>query len=180
MLKWKLLTAASVLVILLCGACGLLFYEPPPKPPMTLFVGVQTVRVEVTNKSTTHRMDTDSLRDALVRAIDAEKGKTRLRATIVGDADCVLILDLLDEDAREVWTDPRQDAEVWQFQAKFYVKLTSKQGQVLWGAPWYTSEKFEFRKIQEKKITPGWSDASLRNFLSSNWASALVYKLVSQ
>src|SRR5579863_7606513 len=117
MLKRKLLALACLAGILVCGACGLIFREPPPPPPpMTLFIGVRTVRVEVANKTATHQMDTGSLRDTLVRVINAQKGRTRLQATTAGDADCVLSLIVLDEDEREIWTDPKQDAAMWRFE----------------------------------------------------------------
>jgi hypothetical protein len=178
MFRRQLLTLVCVAGILVCGACGLMFREPPP--PMTLFVGVHTVRVEVTDKTATHQVDTDSLRDALVREINGQKGRIRLEAIGAGDADCVLSLNVLDEDGREVWTDPRQDAALWRFQAKFAAKLTGKEGQILWSVPWPTSEQFEFRDIQKKKITPGWEDPGLRKQLSFMWASALVNVLIYQ
>jgi hypothetical protein len=180
MYKRKLLTAACFAGILICGACGLMFAPTPTPPRKTLFVGIHTVRIEVADKSANPQLDTVSLRDALVREINAQRGKIRLEAISAGDADCVLSLVVLDEDGREVWTDPKQDAAFWQFQAKFAVNLTGKQGQILWSLPWPTSHQFEFRDIQKNNITPGWGDPGLRKQLSFTWASALVNWLVYQ
>ena len=180
MFKRQLVTLACVVGILVCGACGLMFEPSPTPPPMTRFVGIHTVRVEVTNQTATHQLDTESLRDALIREINAQKGRIRLEAVSAGDADCVLSLNVLDEDGREVWTDPKQDSALWQFQAKFDVKLTGKKGQILWSVPWPSSHQFQFRDIQKKNITPGWGDPGLRKQLSFMWASALVNFLAYQ
>src|SRR5579863_5365054 len=134
MIEKKLLTLVCAVGVLGCGACGLLFREPPPPPPrMQLFIDVRTVRVEVFNHTATHGIDPAALKAAVIRQINLSRKRTPLRAIAEGEADCVLTLDVVEEEqylagASGERVDSEQDALEWQFHAVMSAALTGKMG----------------------------------------------------
>jgi hypothetical protein len=179
MLKRKLLTIACVAGILVCGACGLFIREPPP--PMTLFVGVRTVRVAVTNKSTTHQIDLDAVRQAIIKELNSPFHQSHMLAVAEGDADCTLNLEILDEDARESIQDPKRDGALWNFKALISAKLERKDGRQLWTRThWPFESTYGFYHLHGKTITNGWIEPGFRKEfderVTSELVSVLVYK----
>jgi hypothetical protein len=178
MLDKKLLTVACVAGILVCGACGMFDREPPP--PMTLFVGVHTVRVVVTNTSSTHQIDVDALRQAVVNEFNNPSHQSHMLAVAEGDADCTLSLDIVDEDARESFEDPKKDGAVWQFKALIDTKLTGRDGKQLWAVARRPIEStYGFYHLHGKTITDGWSDRGFRKEFDARVALVIVRNVLS-
>ncbi|MDR3752643.1 MAG: hypothetical protein P4K93_03385 [Terracidiphilus sp.] len=102
MLKKKLLTIAGVLAILACGACflpPLPSHEPPP-PVRNRLDGVQNIRVEVTNASPSHHLDSADLARKVAEAINEKPWKTKIGAHVGKEAageDAVLFITVLSE-----------------------------------------------------------------------------------
>jgi hypothetical protein len=188
MLGKKLLTVAFVLGILACGACGLAFRESPP-PPMQLFVGVRTVRVEVSNKTPTHHFDPVALQAAVIRDLNQARKRTALQAVAAGDADSTLTLTVVDEDEYQADTQGNRvvsgvNPAWWQFRAVMSVQLTAKDGRQLWADPaWKVFCRQSVAQMQRRNLNAGWEDAEFRQAFFSNWfvngqAGLLVYEIL--
>jgi hypothetical protein len=179
MLNKKLLTLACAVGILVCGACGM--FDRPLPPPMTLFVGIHTVRVVVTNKSATHQIDADGVQQAIIKELNMPSNQTHMRAVPDGDADCTLSLDILDEDARKSIQDPQRDGALWSFRALFSTKLTGKDGKPLWAkTKWPYESNFGFYRLHGRDITNAWTEPAFRKEFNESLASQLVEELLSK
>jgi hypothetical protein len=182
MLKRKLLTLACVAGVLICGACGMMFREPaPPKPPMTLFVGIHTVRVVVTNSSATRYLDSGLIQREIVSQLNLPTNQSHLRAVIEGDADGTLSLDVVQEDAQEDGEDANQTGDHWLFHAVAAVKLTNRTGQVLRAeSRWNAWHPVVFNEFQQRNFTPGWSDPAIRTEFAVLLARQLAHQIAFQ
>ena len=152
-----------------------------PLPRMTLFVGVHTMRVVVTNTSATHQLDPGGIQQALIRGFNSSTNRTHFTASADGDTDCTLSLNILEEDAREQKAWAGADGADWLFHAVISVKLVNKDGRVLWDKPdWSISHYWVFEHIQQNRITPGWNEPEfLKQFdtdLVSNFVVDILYK----
>ena len=185
----KAFTLFCVVGVLLCGACGLIFREPPR--PMHHFVDMRTVRVEVSNRTETHEIDPVAMKAAVIRAINASKKRTPLRAVADGDADCTLTLDVTKEEEylanlQSKPVDSENDADWWQFHALIAAELKSKDGLTLWSNQnWSSRHEFTVSEMKKKTLTPGWHDAKFRSvFFAKDFvpdiAAQFVYDLLVQ
>ncbi len=185
----KAFTLFCVAGVLLCGACGLTFREPPRQ--MHHFVDMRTVRVEVSNNTATHEIDSAALKAAVIREINASRKRTPLRAVADGDADCTLKLNVAKEeeylaDAQSKPVESENDALSWQFHGVISAELKSKDGRTLWSnQDWHTSHTVAVVWMKGKTPTPGWQDAKFRSaFFANNFirdtASQFVYELLAQ
>jgi hypothetical protein len=179
MFKRQLLTLACVAGILVCGACGLMFREPPPR--MTLFVGVHTMQVVVTNTSATHQLDPGGIQQALIRGFNLSTNRTHFTASTDGDADCMLSLNIVEEDAHEQKAWAGADGADWVFHAVISAKLVDKDGRVLWAKPdWSFRNVYNFEHIQQRKITPGWNEPEFLKQFDVYLASNFVVDILSK
>jgi len=148
---------------------------------MTLFVGIHTVQVVVTDTSAAHQIDTGAVQQALIRELNARSNHTHFRAMTEGDADCKLSLDIVDEEGHETRAYPGVDGADWQFHAVTSVRLTGRDGHLIWANPTLPMwDRYFFRKIKQRKITPGWSDPTFREEFAKALASQLVYQVLSK
>jgi hypothetical protein len=179
MLNRKLLTVACVVGILVCGACGMFVREPPP--PMTLFVGVHTVRVVVTNTSSTHQIDVDALRQAVVNEFNKPSHQSHMVAVAEGDADCTLSLDIVEEDARKSVEDPKLDGASWEFKALTDTKLVGRDGKQLWAeTKWPNESSYGFYHLHGRTITNAWSERGFRKEFDAMVALVTVRNVLSK
>jgi hypothetical protein len=185
----KAFTLLCVVGVLLCGACGLFFREPPAS--MHHFVDMRTVRVEVSNNTATHEIDPVAMKAAVIRAINASKKRTPLRAVADGDADGTLTLDVAKEEEylanfQSQPVDSENDAAMWRFHAVISGELKSKDGLTLWSNQnWPSWRGFSVTEMKKRTPTPGWHDAKFRSvFFTKDFvpdiASQFVYELLSQ
>lgn len=99
----KLLTLASVVGILACGACflpPLPEHKPAPPPIRNGLDGVQSIRVEVVNASPSHHLVPAALAQRVVTAINSQPWQTNVNAHVGKDAeseDAVLAITVLSE-----------------------------------------------------------------------------------
>jgi hypothetical protein len=157
-----------------------MFVREPP-PPMTLFVGVHTVRVVVTNTSETHQIDVNALRQAVVNEFNKPSHQSHMLAVAEGDADCALTLDIVAEDAHAHNRDGKRDGVVFEFSALINAKLTRKDGQTLWADPhWPIHDLYPFDHLHGKTITDGWTGPGALKAFDTGLASRLVYEILSK
>jgi hypothetical protein len=177
MVKRRLLTIACVTGILAFGACGMFDRQPPP--PMTLFVGVHTVRVVVTDSSATHQIDVNGLREAVVKELNAPSNQTHFRAVTEGDADCTLTLDIVSEDARAHIQDMQKDGALWNFKALISTTLRRTDGQQLWTkANWPVESTYGFYHLHGREIGNAWIEPGFRKGFNARVSSQLVGELL--
>jgi hypothetical protein len=182
MLGKKLLTVACALGILALGACfGPVGEYRPPRPPMNLFTGIQTVRVVITNSSPSHYLDPAVIQRDVVTDFNISGNQTNVHAVIEGDGDSTLTLDVAEEDAHQIKGNAGGKSASWQFHAVGMAKLTNREGQVLWADPnWNVSYTRAYYDIQKWNITPGWSDVVSRNRFNENLADQLFHQIAFQ
>jgi hypothetical protein len=179
MLDKKLLTVACVVGIVVCGACGMFEREAPP--PMTLFVGVHTVRVVVTNTSKTHQIEADAVRQAVVKEFNKPSHQSHMLAVAEGDADCTLSLDIVEEDARKGVEDPKGDGASWEFKALIDTKLAGRDGKQLWAVTkWPIDSTYGFYHLHGRTITNAWSERGFRNEFDAMVALETVRNVLSK
>jgi len=148
---------------------------------MSLFVGAQTIRIVVADTSATHQVDTEALRQALIRNFAAPSNHAPLRTPTEGNADRTLSLEIIDEDGHETKAYPSVDGAAWQFQVVISASLTNREGQLLWTNPsWPFSHRHFLRGIHQREVIPGWSDPGFRKQFDADLASRLVYKIISR
>jgi hypothetical protein len=157
-----------------------MFVREPP-PPMTLFVGVHTVRVVVTDTSATHQVDVDALRQAVVNEFNNASHQSHMLAVAEGDADSTLSLDIVEEDARESVDNPKRDGADWEFKALIDTKLAGRDGKQLWSATrWPFDSTYGFYHLHGRTITNGWSDPGFRKEFDARVALVTVRNVLSK
>ena len=136
-------TLAGAIGILACGACfGPSNYKPPPPPPIQIDLrGIHTVRVEVTDISESHHIDTAALAKRTYQVLNAYSKDTGVAAVEQRKpANATLNITLLDvlvvPDTPPTGTDVRR----WSIQLRYSASLTSHDGVVLWSKSDFTKK----------------------------------------
>jgi hypothetical protein len=131
----KLLTLAGVVGILACGACFLppLPQHKPVPPPIRFGLdGVQSIRVEVANASSSHYLDSAALERKIADAINEQSWKTKVSAHVgkeAGGEDAVLNITVLSETVEPA---PAAETGRLTFVIKDSATLTRLNGALLW------------------------------------------------
>jgi len=177
------LTVACAIGILACGACfGPSNYKPPPPPPIQIDLrGIHTVRVEVTDISESHPIDTAALANRMYQVLNAYRNDTGVAAVEQGKpADATLKITLVD--VLVVAETPPAGANVrsWSIQLRYSASLTSHDGVVLWSKSDF-SNKFSGTGNTAENAEAFWQRASasypwINNTLSVQIVRQMYYE----
>jgi len=179
MVKRRLITVGCVAGILAFGACGMFYREPPP--PMTLFVGVHTVRVVVTDSSAAHQMDVNAFRAAVLKELNAPSHQTHFLAVSEGDADCTLTVNIVDEDAHRRDQDAQKDGGLWNFKVLISLTLNARDGRQLWTkANWPAELSYGSPHLRGAEVGNPWAEPGFRKDFDALVSWQLVRELLSK
>ena len=181
MLEKKIVMLVCAAGILACGACFLppLPQRPPPPPPPRLDLqGIQNIRVEVTNNSESHYLDSGNLAEAVANSINWRTKETGVSAHVqkeAGEGDAVLAITVLNETATPETTPKNGGATQWSFFIKTSATLTKQNGQVAWHET-EAGSRFSRALAQDDPIAV-WKDPSLQSGLSFALSRRMVYRM---
>jgi len=179
MLEKKLVTLVCAAGILACGACFL----PPlpqhrPQPPQVQLdlQGVQSIRVEVTNNSASHHLDSSELAQAIANSINWRTKETGVNAHVQKEAgDAVLAIAVLSEMATPGPILANGGTVRWTFDVKTSASLTKLNGQTIW----HSSEAYSrfSRRFAATDQADVWKDPMLQSWLATSLSQRLVYRM---
>jgi hypothetical protein len=135
MVRKQLLTVVCLLGILACGACFLPpLPAPPPRPPRLDLHRSQGIRVEVTNVSATHHVDSGQMSQWLAEAINRQRRPTIPPARAGGEpmaGDAVMQVSIVGESLTPVTTD-RETSDAARPEVTLDATLTRPDGAIVW------------------------------------------------
>jgi hypothetical protein len=178
MLEKKILTVASAIGILACGACFLppLPERKPPPPPLRLNLdGIQSICVVATNSSGTHQLDPVELAQGVAHAINSRAWKDGINAFAGkedGNADAVLRITILNETVDAKGPASQANPGSMTFSVKDTATLTRRDGLVVWSET--ESENSILRHVRHASPT----DASNDTVAISSVISAVGNRIV--
>ncbi len=177
MLEKKLVTLASAAGILACGACFLppLPQHRPPPPVRIGIEGIQSIRVEVINASTTHRLDPAGLAQQVASTINEHPWNTKINAHVGkedGEGDAVLEISVLSEtiDAET----PAKPGNV-RFVIKDSATLTRQDGALVWRETEAGSSIA--RNVAEGDPADAWKNPALVDGVDKALSNRLVFRM---
>jgi hypothetical protein len=180
MLSKQLITLASILAILGCGACFLpspIDRTPPPPPPLHIDLrGVRTIGVTLTNESETHRLGPAQMAKCIVDEANYDYRETKVRVRVHrdgGNEDAELKLVILKEGAVRL-PNPRPGVtQKWAVRVSVSGTLTARDGRVIW--------QETNRELDAGTAIMATDEAEFLQKLSVPWVnSELCYSLVMQ
>jgi len=178
MVEKKLLTVASAVGILACGACFLPPLPEPAPPLRNALRGVRTIQITAANDSPSHHIDPSGLAQALMQNLNWKTSETGATAFVTQKAGVLegaaLAITILSEDGKPIPLKDYPSLSRWKVVVKISATLTRQDGSQIWQE---TGTEYSVDHVYPRSGAP-WDDSHSSNLLASELADRLIGRML--